>query len=80
MVLLWRDSWLKPLSDFDVGSERCKFCDKTFADIDFVTSCELCGIGTMHDNCANRHILARHSKALKSKITAHKDKPLHDYQ
>jgi hypothetical protein len=80
MVVLWRDSWLKPLSDFDVGSEQCKSCKKVFAEIDFVTSCEFCDIGIMHDNCANRHILARHSAALKSKIKAHKDKPLHGFQ
>ena len=80
MVVLWRDSWLKPLSDFDVGSENCKYCKKPFAEIDFVTACEFCEIGVMHDNCANGHILARHIKDLKSKIGAHRDKPLHDYQ
>jgi hypothetical protein len=80
MVVLWRDSWLKPLSDSDVGSEHCKLCKKNFAEIDFVTSCEFCEIGIMHDRCANRHILEQHSRVLKSKISAHRDKPLHDYQ
>ena len=80
MVVLWRDSWLKPLWDFDVGTEECKFCKKAFAEIDFVTSCEFCDIGIMHDSCANRHILQQHSAVLGSKISAHKDKPLHDYQ
>jgi hypothetical protein len=34
----------------------------------------------MHDECANRHILTKHKKVLRTKIAAHKDKPLHDFQ
>ncbi len=80
MTLLWRDSWLKPLSDFDVGAEKCSYCKKAFGKIDFVTACDFCEIGIMHDSCANKHIIASHKKELQRKIDAHKDKPLHDYQ
>jgi hypothetical protein len=30
MTLLWRDAWLKPLSDFDLGPDRCDYCKKAF--------------------------------------------------
>lgn len=80
MVVLWRDSWLKPLSDFDVGTEECAYCHKKFAEMDFVTSCEFCDIGIMHDACANRHIRAKHQKEVLAKVSAHKDKPLHGFQ
>lgn len=81
MILLWRDSWLKPLSDFDVGTEQCKYCKANFADMEFVTSCDFCGdLGIMHDQCANRHIEADHAKELAARVNAHKDKPLHDFQ
>lgn len=80
MIVLWRDSWLKPLPDFDSGSEHCKYCKRLFVDLDFVTSCDFCDFGVMHDHCANRHILTVHSTELKAKMEAHKDKPLHDYQ
>ena len=80
MTLLWRDSWLKPLSDFDVGVEKCSYCKKAFAEIDFVIACDFCDIAIMHDACANKHIVTKHKKQLQEKINAHKDKPLHDYQ
>jgi len=80
VIVLWRDPWLKPLSDFDIGSEICKFCKKRYADKEFVTSCDFCDIGTMHDRCANRHIILEHDSELATKINAHKDKPLHDFQ
>jgi hypothetical protein len=80
MTLLWRDSWLKPLSDFDVGVEKCSYCKKAFAEIDFVTACDFCDIAIMHDACANKHIVTKHKKQLQEKIHAHRDKPLHDYQ
>lgn len=80
MTLLWRDSWLKPLSDFDVGVEKCSYCKKAFREIDFVTACDFCDIAIMHDACANKHIVTKHKKQLQEKINAHKDKPLHDYQ
>ena len=80
MVVLWRDPWLKPLSDFDIGSESCKHCQNQFAERDFVTSCEFCQVGIMHDRCANSHIMAKHPSELEAKIKAHKDKPLHGFQ
>ena len=80
MTLLWRDAWLKPLSDFDVGAERCAYCRKGFHKIDFVTACDFCDKGIMHNICADKHILLNHKKQLEAKINLHKDKPLHEYQ
>lgn len=80
MTLLWRDSWLKPLTDGDVGTEKCALCKKQFGKVEFVTACDFCDIGIMHDQCANRHILQKHGKEVEAKIASHRDKPLHDYQ
>jgi hypothetical protein len=80
MTLLWRDQWLKPLTDGDVSTDKCAHCDKKFGKIEFVTACDFCEIGVMHDTCANRHILARHRKDVEAKIDSHRDRPLHDYQ
>jgi hypothetical protein len=80
MTLLWRDSWLKPLTDGDVGTEACALCKKEFGKIEFVTACDFCDIGIMHDQCANKHTVQRHRKELEGKISSHKDKPLHGYQ
>lgn len=80
MPLLWRDPWLKPLSNYDLGVEKCSYCEKTFVKIVFVTSCEFCDIGIMHEQCANNHILSEHNKEIESKINSHRDKPLHGYQ
>jgi hypothetical protein len=80
MTLLWRDGWLKPLSDFEVGSEYCKYCNRKFEKISFVTVCEFCDFGIMHDVCANDHIIEKHANELRAKIEKHKDKPLHDFQ
>jgi hypothetical protein len=66
--VLWRDSWLKPLSDFEIESEICKLCDQRFKHLDFVTSCEFCEIGTMHCICANNHILNNHHKEIMNKL------------
>jgi hypothetical protein len=79
-MLLWRDAYLKPLSQFDLGTERCPFCNQKFIDLDFVICCEFCEIGTMHDLCANLHIMEYHIDLVNNKVEAHKDKPLHDYQ
>jgi hypothetical protein len=78
--VLWRESWLKPLSTYDIETKVCKSCKRTLIDQDFVTSCEFCDIGIMHDNCANEHILDKHKVEVKKKIELHKDKRLHDYQ
>ena len=80
MALLWREPWLKPMSSYDLEVEKCNYCEKSFVKIEFVTSCEFCEIGIMHDQCANKHILSRHKKQLRMKINMHRDKPLHDYQ
>ncbi|MFL6309008.1 MAG: hypothetical protein ACJ70N_02950 [Nitrososphaera sp.] len=80
MTLLWRDPWLKPLNHYDIGAESCKYCERHFTKLEFVTSCEFCEIGIMHDKCANRHVLSDHKKELQSKIHMHRDRALHDYQ
>ena len=80
MMLLWRDTYLKPLSQFDLGTEICSFCNEMFIDLDFVSSCEFCEVGIMHNSCANLHIKQYHYDLLKAKVAAHKDKRLHDYQ
>ena len=80
MTLLWRDQWLKPLTDGDAGTDQCALCGKKFGKIEFVTACDFCGIGVMHDLCANKHILGKHRKDVEAKIASHRDKPLHDFQ
>ncbi len=80
MTLLWRDQWLKPLTDGDVGTDRCNYCKKKFGKIEFVTACDFCEIGLMHNICADKHILAKHKKEVAAKIDAHRDRPLHDFQ
>ncbi|MGB7953821.1 MAG: hypothetical protein WCF23_07550 [Candidatus Nitrosopolaris sp.] len=80
MMLLWREAWIKPLSEYDLGSEKCAYCKERFNDLDFVTSCEFCELGIMHDLCANNHINTHHGNQVNAKVAAHKDKPLHDYQ
>ena len=80
MTLLWRDPWLKPLSDGDVGSDSCTFCNKEFSRVEFVTACDFCDIGVMHDQCANRHIMQKNKKEMDAKVNDHRDRRLHDYQ
>jgi hypothetical protein len=80
MILLWRDGWIKPLTEYEIGSEICAYCKERFAELDFVTSCEFCEAGIMHDICANTHISGHHTHELNAKVSAHKDKRLHDYQ
>ena len=79
-VVLWREGWVKPLSDFDIGSEICKLCEKNFNDNDFVTCCEFCGIGIMHNICADNHILRNHRSEIIKKIESQRERRLHDYQ
>ena len=80
MTLLWRDQWLKPLTDGDVGTDECAHCKKRFGKVEFVTGCDFCDIGVMHDGCANEHIMRQHKKQVEDRIRSHRDKPLHDYQ
>ena len=80
MQLLWREPWLKRLIDYDLDSDHCEFCKEKLKDMVFVTSCEFCNIGIMHDKCANSHIIEKHISELEKKIIYHKDKPLHDFQ
>ena len=80
MILLWREAWIKPLSEYDVGSRICAYCKEGFNHLNFVTSCEFCEIGIMHDLCADTHINNHHSNEVDAKVAFHKDKPLHDFQ
>jgi uncharacterized protein (UPF0212 family) len=80
VVLLWRESWLKPLSTNDIGSDTCPSCNEALEDHDIVTSCEFCEIGIMHNHCANDHSLKKHDAEIQRKIEFHKDRKLHDYQ
>ena len=79
-VVLWREGWLKPLSDFEIGSEICKVCMKSFKNNDFVTCCEFCEIGIMHTACADKHILSQHKTEITNKIRTQRERRLHDYQ
>jgi hypothetical protein len=79
MIILWREAWLKPLSDLDIGS-LCNFCKRVFIDLEFVTSCEFCEIGVMHNICAEKHILEKHKEDLEKKIAFQRERRLHDYQ
>ena len=80
MQLLWREEWLKPLIDYEISSEDCNFCKKKFLDFSFVTSCEFCDIGIMHDHCANSHLVGIHYQELIKKTKRYKEKQLHDFQ
>jgi hypothetical protein len=79
-VVLWRESWLKPLTDAEIGTELCSICRLKFQENDFVTSCEFCLVGVIHESCAREHILQDHKLQLDKKISLHRDKPLHDFQ
>jgi hypothetical protein len=80
VLVLWREGWLKPLSDFEIGSEICKLCGQRFENNDFVTSCEFCDIGIMHNRCADDHILKDHKNEITKKIESQGEKRLHNYQ
>ena len=79
-VVLWRECWLKPLSNYDIQTDICKFCNQSFEDRDIVTSCEFCEIGIMHSLCADDHIFKNHTMEVQRKIESHKDRRLHDFQ
>lgn len=78
--VLWREGWIKPLQIETLPAEKCNFCKNKFKDLDFVTSCEYCEIGIIHDYCANKHILSDHFKDLENKIEKHREKKLHSFQ
>ncbi len=80
MIILWREAWLKPLSDLDVGGDLCNSCNQVFRDMEFVTSCEFCEIGIMHNTCAEKHILGHHKDELEKKIRYQRERRLHDFQ
>jgi hypothetical protein len=80
MIILWREGWLKPLSDLDVGGDVCNLCEMVFRDLEFVTSCEFCEIGIMHNSCAEKHILDQHREDLEYKIKFQRDRRLHGFQ
>jgi hypothetical protein len=80
MIILWREAWLKPLSDLDVGGDLCTSCKQVFRDMEFVTSCEFCEIGIMHNICAEKHILSLHKDELEKKIKFQRERRLHDFQ
>lgn len=79
-VVLWREPWLKPLTDMETGTDFCAVCRIGFQVMDFVTSCEFCSIGVIHDSCAREHILHEHKSLLDRKVVLHRDRKLHDYQ
>ena len=78
--ILWREGWLKPLQTESLSYEKCGICKNDFEELNFVTSCEYCEIGILHDLCANKHIISAHSKELEEKINKHKEKKLHSFQ
>ena len=78
--VLWREGWIKPLQTESLSSEKCGICKKDFEELNFVTSCEFCGIGILHDICANEHIISEHFKEVEEKIDKHKEKKLHSFQ
>jgi len=80
VVVLWRDPWLKPITNLELDIKFCKSCNELLNDMDIVTSCEFCEIDIMHDFCANKHIFQKHKTEIKNKIKLHKERRLHDYQ
>ena len=78
--VLWREGWLKPLSTESLPNEKCSLCKNEFLDLEFVTSCEFCEIGILHDECHKIHITKNHKDSLDKKIKTHEEKRLHSYQ
>jgi hypothetical protein len=78
--ILWREGWLKPLLTESLPSEKCDECKKEFDELSFITSCEFCNIGLLHNICADNHIIQKHLDDLKNKIKIHKEKRLHSFQ
>ena len=78
--VLWREGWIKPLSTESLPNEKCSFCKEDFKELEFVTSCEFCEIGILHDDCYKIHITKDHKAPLDQKVKDHKEKRLHSYQ
>jgi hypothetical protein len=78
--ILWKEGWLKPLSTESLPNEKCSFCNNDFKELEFVTSCEFCEIGILHDSCCNTHIVKDHKESLEQKVKSHEEKRLHSYQ
>ena len=78
--VLWREGWLKPLSTESLHNEKCSLCKNKFLDLEFVTSCEFCEIGILHDDCYIIHIKKDHKESLDQKVKSHEEKRLHSYQ
>ena len=78
--VLWREGWLKPLSTESLPDEKCSLCKNKFLDLEFVTSCEFCEIGILHDDCYIIHIKKDHKESLDQKVKSHEEKRLHSYQ
>ena len=78
--VLWREGWLKPLSTESLPNEKCSLCNNEFLDLEFVTSCEFCEIGILHDDCYIIHIKKDHKEPLDQKVKSHEEKRLHSYQ
>jgi hypothetical protein len=78
--VLWREGWLKPLLTESLPNEKCSFCKDDFKELEFVTSCEFCELGILHDDCYKIHIAKDHKDPLDQKVKAHEEKRLHSYQ
>lgn len=78
--VLFREGWLKPLLTESLPVDICKLCNKEFQEMDFITTCEFCEIGLVHEICNNKHVISKHNKELKEKIDKHKEKRLHSFQ
>lgn len=78
--ILWKEGWLKPLSTESLPNEKCSFCNNDFKELEFVTSCEFCEIGILHDFCCHTHIVKDHKEPLDQKVKSHEEKRLHSYQ
>ncbi|WP_144733349.1 hypothetical protein [Candidatus Nitrosocosmicus arcticus] len=78
--ILWREGWLKPLSTESLPTEKCSLCKDDFKELEFVTSCEFCDIGILHDDCCRIHIIKDHKESIDQKVKAHEEKRLHSYQ
>ncbi len=80
MRIIWKEPWLLPIDEMTLEVTICNYCNNKFRDLEFVTSCEFCEIGTIHTECSEKHIIEKHRKELEKKIESYKEKKLHDFQ